>query len=102
MPQAPHAVLLPRMRCLMAANTLRNIQTFLATARTGSFSAASRALKVSPSVVMTRVDQLEREMGVRLFERSTRRLTLTPIGEVCRPRYQLLVGELEATIQGAA
>lgn len=80
---------------------LIDIKAFLATARTGSFSAAARDIGLAPSVITKRVSRLEHEIGATLFVRSTRRLTLTPEGERLRPRLQLLVGELEDTLKGA-
>ncbi len=47
----------------------------------GSFSAAAQQVGMNPSSITRRIDQLERELGVRLLARSTRRLQLTPEGE---------------------
>lgn len=51
----------------------------------GSMSAAARRLGMTPSAVSQIVGNLEREMGVRLFHRSTRKLTLTEAGARCYP-----------------
>lgn len=80
---------------------LIDIKAFLITARTGSFSAAGRELDIAASVLTKRVDRLEEEIGVRLFSRTTRRLTLTSEGERLRPRLQLLMGELEQALRDA-
>jgi len=80
--------------------TLIDIEAFLVTARTGSFSAAAREIGTAPSVVTKRVGRLEYEIGSKLFVRSTRQLTLTAEAEQLRPRLQLLVGELEDVLQG--
>ncbi len=61
-------------------DTLVNLQAFLATADAAGFSAAARKLKVSTSVVAKRVTQLEDQIGVALFHRSTRQLRLTEAG----------------------
>jgi DNA-binding transcriptional LysR family regulator len=61
-------------------NTLTHLKTFVAVANYGSFSEAARRLHVVPSVVAKRMDQLEKTMGARLFERSTRSVTLTEAG----------------------
>ncbi len=79
---------------------LIDIKAFLVTARTGSFSAAARALGLAPSVVTKRIGRLEDEIGSRLFTRSTRNLALTSEGERLRPRLQALVGELEEALHG--
>jgi DNA-binding transcriptional LysR family regulator len=85
-----------------ALDTLLNIRAFLATARAGSFSAASRELGVAPSVVIKRINRLEDQMHAKLFLRSTRRLRLTEAGERARPRCQAILAEIEATLAGAA
>jgi DNA-binding transcriptional LysR family regulator len=59
----------------------------------GSLSAAAAALGVAPSVVTKRLAALETRLGQRLFERTTRRLHLTPEGEaVCLHAEKLLEG----------
>lgn len=83
-------------------DTLINIRTFLAVARSGSFSAAGRHLGVAPSVVTKRISRLEDQMRVKLFIRSTRQIILTEVGERYLPRYQSLVKEIDDAISGAA
>ncbi|MND49290.1 HTH-type transcriptional regulator DmlR [compost metagenome] len=61
--------------------TLANLQSFVRSAEGGSFSAAARRLGLTPAAVSRNVAQLEASLGVRLFQRSTRRLTLTEAGE---------------------
>lgn len=61
--------------------TLANLESFVRSAELGSFSAAARRLGLTPAAVSRNVAQLERNLGVRLFQRSTRRLTLTEAGE---------------------
>lgn len=61
--------------------TLANLECFVRTAEMGSFSAAARRLGLSPAAVSRNVAMLEKNLGVRLFHRSTRRLTLTETGE---------------------
>ena len=50
---------------------------FIRTAELGSFVAAGRALGLSASAVGKAVTRLEQQLGVRLFQRSTRSLSLT-------------------------
>jgi DNA-binding transcriptional LysR family regulator len=80
---------------------LIDVRAFLVTARTGSFAAAGRELGVASSVLAKRVDRLEAELGVRLFARTTRRLTPTPEGERMRPRLQALMSEFEQVLREA-
>jgi DNA-binding transcriptional LysR family regulator len=77
-----------------------DIQAFLTTARVGSFSAAGRELGLAASVVTKRVDRLEADIGAVLFTRSTRRLTLTREGERLRPRFQVLLADLDEAVRG--
>lgn len=61
--------------------TLANLESFVRSAESGSFSEAARRLALTPAAVSRNVAMLERNLGVRLFQRSTRRLTLTEAGE---------------------
>jgi DNA-binding transcriptional LysR family regulator len=63
-------------------NQLGAIVFFLKAAQTGNFSAAARQLRVTPQAVSSQISHLEKELGVRLFNRSTRRLSLTEEGVV--------------------
>ncbi|MHC8320986.1 LysR family transcriptional regulator [Pseudomonas sp. GB2N2] len=61
--------------------TLANLESFVRSAETGSFSGAARLLALTPAAVSRNVAMLERNIGVRLFQRSTRKLSLTEAGE---------------------
>jgi DNA-binding transcriptional LysR family regulator len=61
--------------------TLGNLLSFVRSAEAGSFSAAARRLGLTPAAVSRNIAQLEANLGVRLFQRSTRKLTLTEAGE---------------------
>jgi DNA-binding transcriptional LysR family regulator len=61
--------------------SLANLESFVRSAEAGSFSAAARRLGLTPAAVSRNVAQLEIRLGARLFQRSTRRLTLTEAGE---------------------
>ncbi|AHL35031.1 LysR family transcriptional regulator [Pseudomonas brassicacearum] len=61
--------------------SLANLECFVRSAETGSFSAAARSLALTPAAVSRNVAMLERNLGVRLFQRSTRKLSLTETGE---------------------
>ncbi|RTL98969.1 LysR family transcriptional regulator [Ancylobacter aquaticus] len=62
------------------ADRARELEVFSAIARTGSFSAAGRALGLTPSAVSRTIDRIEARLGVRLLIRTTRALTLTAEG----------------------
>jgi DNA-binding transcriptional LysR family regulator len=66
--------------------TLQNLESFVRSAEEGSFSAAGRRMSVTAAAVSRNVAVLEQNLGVRLFQRSTRKLTLTEDGE------RLLIG----------
>lgn len=77
--------------------TMANLESFVRSAQEGSFSKAARRLSLSPAAVSRNVARLEANLGVRLFQRSTRRLALTEAGE----RFlQSVAGSLEQ-LQGA-
>ncbi|MBI2726105.1 MAG: LysR family transcriptional regulator [Polaromonas sp.] len=83
-------------------DVLGNLKTFLAVASGGGFSEAARKLHVVPSVVAKRIAQLEKTMGSRLFERSTRSVVLTEAGEQLQARAAVLMAdfdELVSTVQ---
>jgi len=60
---------------------LQHLVSFVQTAEHGSFSAAARVLGLTPAGVSKNVARLEKDLDVRLFHRSTRRLALTEGGE---------------------
>lgn len=78
------------------------LSVFMAVARQGSFTAAARELGMPKSVVSENVKVLEQRCGVRLLERSTRRLALTEVGarvlESAR-RIEEVTHELAATLE---
>jgi DNA-binding transcriptional LysR family regulator len=82
--------------------TLANLESFVRSAETGGFSAAARRLALTPAAVSRNVAMLERNLGVRLFQRSTRKLTLTETGERFLHAIQANVEELQAAIASVA
>lgn len=69
--------------------SLANLESFARSAELGSFSAAARQLGLTPAAVSRNVALLEKNLGTRLFHRSTRKLTLTESGE----RFLAGIGE---------
>ncbi len=59
-----------------------DLSLFLDVARLGSFAAAAKARGVDPSSVSRAIAGLEADLGLRLFQRSTRRMSLTEAGEI--------------------
>ncbi|RSZ38523.1 MULTISPECIES: LysR family transcriptional regulator [unclassified Variovorax] len=76
---------------------LNHLESFVQSAEGGSFSEAARRLGLTPAAVSKNVARLEARLGVRLFQRSTRRLTLTEGGE----RFLAQVAPALATLQEA-
>lgn len=70
-------------------------------ARRGSFSVVARERGVDPSAVSRQVAALEAELGYPLFERTTRRLSLTEAGQLTLERMQPLFDEIEQVRQSA-
>lgn len=61
---------------------LNNIKMFVRVVELGSLSAAGRDLRASPAVASNRIKELEKRLGVRLFNRTTRKLTTTEHGRI--------------------
>ncbi|AOG25201.1 LysR family transcriptional regulator [Acidovorax sp. RAC01] len=74
---------------------LSGMCAFVKTAELGSFVAAGRALEVSASAVGKSVARLEQEVGVRLLQRSTRRIQLTAEGQLFHERCRRILDDLD-------
>lgn len=71
---------------------LRHVRSFLAAARAGNFTRAAAEVHISQSAFTVQIRQLEEALGVQLFDRSKRRVTLTAIGQdILLPLERLLV-----------
>ena len=75
---------------------LSELRAFTALAEAGSFAAAGKLLRRDPTVLSRSLQSLERRLGVRLAERSTRVVTLTEAGTILLSRVTPLLRELEA------
>lgn len=74
---------------------LSQLRLFLRVADAGSMSAAARDLRLSPAAASAALKRLEARVQVRLVERSTRSLRLTPEGELLREHAQAALGLLD-------
>ena len=74
---------------------LRQIEYFQAVVEQNSFTAAAELCSVSQSAISQQIQALEAELGVKLLERSRRRFTLTPAGELFYRRSVLITADLE-------
>src|SRR5258708_2704192 len=82
--------------------TLANLESFVRSAEAGGFSAAARRLSLTPAAVSRNVATLERNLGIRLFQRSTRKLTLTEAGERFLSAIRNNLDELQTAIANVA
>ncbi|ODN72593.1 LysR family transcriptional regulator [Methylobrevis pamukkalensis] len=76
-------------------NRAGEMQVFLRVVEAGSFSEAARRMRMTPSTVSKLIARTEARLGVRLIERSTRRLSLTAEGQLYYERSEALLGDLE-------
>lgn len=90
------------MKEQVSLDRLTGIVAFARAASLGSFSGAARAMGLSPSAVSKAVGQLERQLGVRLFTRTTRSLVLTPEGADLHERALHLLWSADQLVQSAA
>ncbi len=81
---------------------LNDMVLFTEVVQRGGFSAAARHLGMPPSRVSRRLSRLEAEVGVRLLQRTTRSLSLTPAGEVFLRHCQAMRDEAEAAYAAVA
>lgn len=80
----------------LTLDRLAGIIAFARVASLGSYTEASRALSVSPSAVSKSIKRLEERLGIRLFTRTTRSITLTPEGAELYEKALRLIREAES------
>jgi DNA-binding transcriptional LysR family regulator len=78
-------------------NRAGEMEVFVLAAELKSFSAAGRKLRLSPSAISKLVTRIEDRLGARLIVRTTRRLELTPEGEVYLGRARAILAEIAET-----
>ena len=74
---------------------LQSMRVFQQVVDEGGFAAAARKLDMAPAVVTRLVVDLETHLAVRLLQRTTRRLSLTPAGEDYLARVRSILGDIE-------
>jgi len=79
-------------------DTLDGLKTVVAVVETGSFTAASERLGLSKALVSKYVGEVERELGIRLFNRTTRQLALTDAGKRYYQQSVILLEEYTALV----
>jgi DNA-binding transcriptional LysR family regulator len=84
----------------MNAN-LRQLRAFARVARERSFTRAAAALHLSQPALTVQIRELEAALGVRLFDRNTRAVRLTPMGDSILPSVERLLRDAEALADDA-
>lgn len=74
---------------------LQSLRVFQQVVDEGGFAAAARKMDLAPAVVTRLISDLEKHLGVRLLQRTTRRLSLTQAGERYLERLRTILAELE-------
>ena len=74
-----------------------SMKVFSAVARNGSFSDAARKLNISKAMASKHVQFLEQHLGVRLFNRTTRKLNLTDVGLAYFEKVDAILADIEET-----
>jgi DNA-binding transcriptional LysR family regulator len=83
-------------------NRSGEMEVFVRVVDLGGFSAAARALRMTPSAVSKLIARLEARLGARLINRSTRKLQLTPEGSSFYEQSQRILADLEEAERSAA
>lgn len=87
-------------------NRVGEMRVFVRVVETGSFSEAARVLLMTPSTVSKLIGRIEERLGVRLLERSTRRVSLTTEGQIYYERSLAVLDDIDdmdrELAQGAA
>ncbi len=81
--------------------TLRQIQAFKTVAEFGSFTRAAERLKVAQPALSLSIRELERELNLRLFDRTTRRVELTAAGREFLQSADKLLADLDRAVRDA-
>jgi DNA-binding transcriptional LysR family regulator len=80
---------------------IHSLRLFVDVARHANFAAAAREHSLDPSSVSRAIAALEESLGVRLLQRSTRRMALTEAGEAYLRRVEAVISELDAASEEA-
>jgi LysR family transcriptional regulator, cyn operon transcriptional activator len=75
---------------------LRSVAAFVAVVERGGFSAAALALHITQPALSRRISELEATLGSRLFDRTSRRVQLTSVGELLLARSRNLLADAHA------
>jgi DNA-binding transcriptional LysR family regulator len=79
--------------------TLKHLRAFVAVAEEGSYTRAAQRLHLTQSSLTATIQQLERSLGLTLFDRTTRRLALSREGSEFLPVAQRLLQDFDAAVR---
>ncbi len=77
---------------------LRHLRAFIAVARHGSFTRAAKTVHISQPTFTVQIRRLETSLGVRLVDRNTRSVQLTPIGRELAPVLERILRDLDSAL----
>src|SRR3954462_14327740 len=77
---------------------LNDLQAFRAVAETSNFRKAAEAIHISQPAFSRRIEKLEQALGVRLLDRTSRRVSLTSVGRDFDRKVQQLLDDLDLTL----
>lgn len=90
----------PRAPARPVNATMRQLRAFLAVAQDASISRAAARLHLTPSALSMLIRSLEGELALRLFDRTTRSVTLTEAGRELRPAIEKMFADLDGAFNG--
>jgi DNA-binding transcriptional LysR family regulator len=79
--------------------TLRQLRAFIAVMETGSFSEAANVMHLSQAALSGLIKELESRLGVRLLDRSTRRVSLSEVGASFEPMVRRTLANLDEALE---
>ena len=82
--------------------TLRQMRAFVALAKTGNFTLAAQYMHVTQSALSGLIKELEQTLGVRVVDRSTRRIALTDTGNELYPLFSQMIDDLDRALANIA
>lgn len=77
---------------------LNDLLAFRGVVEQGSFRRAADSIRITQSALSRRIEKLETALGVKLFERTTRRVTLTNVGRAFLPQVERLLDDLDLAL----
>ena len=77
---------------------LNDLQAFRAVVENGSFRKAADALRITQPALSRRIEKLESALDVKLFERTTRKVSLTTVGRAFLPQVERLLDDLDLAL----